>query len=260
MAVNYIVQPYIQSDGTVMHIYVADAEVDKPAQCAAGCKVFVKETDKWYTRTTGNAWAEDAGAGGAHPDLATHTGMGLSANHAHPYSGDSHNHDASYSGTAHNHDAAYSATGHGHVHNHDGTYSLDGHSHGGGGGEAFPPGSVFLSVVPTNPATLLGYGVWASIASGRMLVGFNGSDPDFDAPEKFGGAKTHTLTEAEMPSHTHVEQNNSATTGALAGWGARDTSTNTAVATGYSTQATGGGGAHNNVPPYFVVYIWKRTS
>lgn len=46
---------------------------------------------------------------------------------------------------------------------------------------------------------------------------------------------THPITD---PGHTHVEQNNSATTGALAGWAARDTSTNTPVATGYSTQSS----------------------
>ena len=93
-----------------------------------------------------------------------------------------------------------------------------------------------------------------------MLVGQTGSDPDFDTAEETGGEKTHTLTVAEIPAHSHVEQNNSATTGGLAGWPARDTSTNTPVATGYSTQETGGGGAHNNLPPYFVLYAWKRTA
>ena len=45
---------------------------------------------------------------------------------------------------------------------------------------------------------------------------------------------THPVTD---PGHAHVEQQNSATTGGLTGWGARDTSTNTAAATGYSTQS-----------------------
>ena len=45
---------------------------------------------------------------------------------------------------------------------------------------------------------------------------------------------THTVTVTD-PGHTHVENNNSATTGGLTGWGAQDTSTNTASATGYST-------------------------
>ena len=126
-------------------------------------------------------------------------------------------------------------------------------------GEAFPVGSVFIAVVATNPGTLLGYGTWSAFGAGRVLVGVDAGDPDFDTAEETGGAKTHTLTTAEMPSHTHVETNNSATTGGLAGWAARDTSTNTAVATGYSTEATGGDGAHNNVQPYIVCYFWKRT-
>ena len=45
------------------------------------------------------------------------------------------------------------------------------HSHAGGGGQAFPVGSVFISVVSTNPNTLLGYGTWSAIAAGKMLVG-----------------------------------------------------------------------------------------
>ena len=153
---------------------------------------------------------------------------------------------------------------------------------------AWPIGSVFIAVVSTNPATLLGFGTWSAFAAGRMLIGLDSGDADFDTAEETGGAKTHTLTVNVMPAHTHiqeahthtqnphshVENNNSATTGGLAGWGARDTSTNTSVATGYSTadatavnqnatatnQNTGGGAAHNNMPPYIAVYMWKRTA
>lgn len=156
-------------------------------------------------------------------------------------------------------------------------------------------------MVSTSPATLLGFGTWAAIAAGRMLVGFDNGDSDFNAAEKTGGAKTHTLTANEMPSHTHVQnahthaqdahthvQNahshvqgvNSATTGGLSGY-APDTSSNTRVNSGYSTsdttavnqnatavnqnttavnQNTGGGAAHNNLPPFFTVYAWKRTA
>lgn len=176
----------------------------------------------------------------------------------------------------------------------------------GGAGEAFPVGSVFIAFIADNPNTLLGYGTWSAFAAGRVLVGFDAGNPAFDVVEEVGGEQTHTLTSAEMPTHTHVqdshnhtqdahghnvtdpghvhvEQNNSATTGGLAGWAARDTSTNTAVATGYSTQSattgltvdtavatnqaavavnqnTGGGGPHNNLQPYIVVYMWKRTA
>jgi microcystin-dependent protein len=171
-----------------------------------------------------------------------------------------------------------------------------------GGSEAFPVGSVFIAVVSTSPSALLGYGTWAAFAAGRVLVGIDAGQTEFDVVEETGGAKTHTLTTAEMPAHGHVqdshnhtqdahthtqnahlhdEYRNSATTGGLDGWAAGDTSTNTATLTGYDTgsttatnqnatatnqaatatnQNTGGGGAHNNLQPYIVVYMWKRTA
>jgi hypothetical protein len=54
----------------------------------------------------------------------------------------------------------------------------------------FPVGSVFVSVVSTNPATLLGYGTWTEMGAGRVLVGLDAGDPDFDTVEEVGGSKT----------------------------------------------------------------------
>jgi microcystin-dependent protein len=79
---------------------------------------------------------------------------------------------------------------------------------GGSGGDisgAWPVGSVFIAVVSTSPATLLGFGTWAAFGAGRVLVGRDAGDPDFDTAEEIGGAKTHTLTNSEMPVHTHVQ-------------------------------------------------------
>lgn len=236
--------------------------------------------------------------GGAHPDLAAHETLGLAAG--------AHNHDGSYSVLGHNHGAhthpesevvnlATDLSGKadsGHTHDYSGTYAALGHSHPGGS-EAFPVGSLFLSVVSTNPATLLGYGTWSQVAQGRFLVGEDGGTYTPGAatggaathPHSFtqptaAGEAAHTHTYTQVPNHVHVQSVNSASTGGLSGYTA-DTSTNTSVASGYSTaNPTGGvatgtttaGASHthtmsggavadgSNVPPYFVIYAWQRTA
>ena len=131
----------------------------------------------------------------------------------------------------------------------------------------YPVGSIYMSVEPTNPGTLFG-GKWAAIAQGRCLVGVNTSDNDFKTPEKTGGEKTHKLTVAEMPSHSHILKHrfvmwdsgspyaiNSATDwkGELEYAEQRDTNW-------YETNDTGSSSSHNNLQPYFTCYIFKRTS
>lgn len=124
----------------------------------------------------------------------------------------------------------------------------------------YPVGSLFFSVLPTNPAEQIGLGTWVAFAAGRAIVGVDPGDTDFDAAEKTSGAKTVTLTTAQMPAHTHVQTQNTAATGPLVGYAARDTSTNTPAATGYSTESAGGGQAHPNVQPSIAIFIWKRTA
>lgn len=95
---------------------------------------------------------------------------------------------------------------------------ISSHTHAGGS-QAFPIGSVFIAVVSTDPATLLGYGTWSAIAAGRVLVGRDAADTDFDVAEETGGAKTqtpsahagtavtdhasHTHTYTQVPNHVH---------------------------------------------------------
>lgn len=59
-----------------------------------------------------------------------------------------------------------------------------------GGSEAWPVGAVFVSVVATDPASLIGYGTWQAIGAGRALIGVSAGDPDFGTAGTTGGAKT----------------------------------------------------------------------
>jgi len=119
----------------------------------------------------------------------------------------------------------------------------------------YPVGSVYMNASDaTNPGTLLGFGTWVTFGAGRVPVGIDSTDTDFDTAEETGGAKTHTLTVDELPAHTHSvpnsgSQNNSFDSGTTVG---NDT-------TGTSG-STGGDQAHNNLQPYIVVYMWKRTA
>ena len=150
-----------------------------------------------------------------------------------------------------------------------------------GGGPAFPVGSVFIAVVNTNPATLLGYGTWSAFAAGRMLVGLDAGQTEFDTVEETGGAKTVTLTAAQsgLPQHTHTQNAHthdflprSATTGAVSSivTGTLDTSSTisgsnqphiqAATAVNQDAGPSAAAEAHPNLPPYIVVYMWKRTA
>lgn len=85
-------------------------------------------------------------------------------------------------------------------------------SSGGGGGSpllAWPVGSIFMSTVSTNPSTLLGGGTWAAWGTGRVPVAVDTTQTEFNTVEKTGGEKTHILTAAEMPSHTHTDPSHS---------------------------------------------------
>jgi hypothetical protein len=129
---------------------------------------------------------------------------------------------------------------------------------------AYPIGSVYTAIVSTNPATLLGVGTWAAFGAGRVLVGLNAADADFDTVEETGGTKTHVLTTAEMPSHKHDVNTRSG--GGNDNQPQREliTSTNltsaTLSASTLDTTSVGSGDAHTIVQPYITVYFWKRTA
>lgn len=130
--------------------------------------------------------------------------------------------------------------------------------------DAYPVGSIYMSVNATSPASLFG-GTWEQIKDTFLLA----AGTNYTAGAT-GGEATHTLTETEMPVHNgHV--NNDVTGGNYKGY--LSTSVMTSYGSsgrGWSTQAgneiipagnnRGGNGAHNNMPPYLAVYVWKRTA
>ena len=110
----------------------------------------------------------------------------------------------------------------------------------------------------SNPSALTGWsGTWVRIGLGKMLIGLDPTDGDFNAIGETGGAKTHILTEAEMPIHDHnYDKASPSSPGSLMwvddNWDFKYTAT--------ATSPAGGDQSHNNMPPYEVVYIWRRTA
>lgn len=158
----------------------------------------------------------------------------------------------------------------------------------------YPVGSIYMSVNSISPETLFG-GVWERIMDKFLL----GAGSTFLAGS-IGGEASHTLTISEMPSHTHTQNEHtheaiSTSEGEhihhiynsglgegydLGFWPVKelDTSTNKGWSNSKTSSAglhnhtivvesatatnkkTGGGVAHNNMPPYLAVYMWKRSA
>lgn len=163
--------------------------------------------------------------------------------------------------------------------------------------KVYPVGSVYISAGNVNPNTIFAGTTWEPFGIGRTLVGCDTNDTDFAGVGKTGGEKTHTLTAEEMPSHNHdvtvetkelkgsvwnfVGQNanygpGNSTSGVFSkgGDGTCFYPSSTGKATGVndgfimdathkhtaSASNTGSGTAHNNMPPYITVCMWKRTA
>lgn len=119
----------------------------------------------------------------------------------------------------------------------------------------YPIGTIYESVKPDNPATFMG-GTWSRFGNGRVLVGVDENDADFNTVNKTGGEKTHTLTIPEMPSHTHditVEQK-------VRAGGTGYTLLDVGTATNLTSSSAGGNQPHNNLQPYVTIYRWQRTA
>ena len=134
---------------------------------------------------------------------------------------------------------------------------------------AYPVGAIFTTttVYADSAAVVAAIGgtTWAAFGAGKVLVGLDSGDSDFDTVSETGGAKTdaHTLTASETPAHTHTITTASGST-FMAGpgnpaYGGTNVLTGTTTGT---TSSIGSGAAHTHdiVQPYIVVYFWKRTA
>lgn len=123
--------------------------------------------------------------------------------------------------------------------------------------DIFPVGAIYISLKETNPSAFFA-GTWEQI-KGKFLVGVDSSDTDFKTSGKTGGEKTHKLKVSELPNfnltfpagtNATVDPNYNCAASSFAGGTPKD----------LSTSSIGGNEAHNNLPPYIAVYMFKRVS
>jgi len=123
----------------------------------------------------------------------------------------------------------------------------------------YPVGEIVVTMRSGSPDTWggawTGFGTWEQTAKGRTLVGLDSTDADFNVLGKQGGAKKHLLTIDEMPRHNHT------TTAGRANSGGSDVPVQDGESSAPAEiEYTGGDVPHNNLQPYLVVNIWKRTA
>lgn len=143
-------------------------------------------------------------------------------------------------------------------------------------GKIYPVGAIYISTVSTSPASLFG-GTWEQIKD-RFL--YSVGDTAFAGQQ--GGEISHTLTVNEMPVHYHPLGHTGDHSAYSVTWGNMYASVEIPSATAvthtpgqaltggnslgvfqdsdHMTANSGGGLAHNNMPPYLSVYMWKRVS
>ena len=115
---------------------------------------------------------------------------------------------------------------------------------------AYPVGSIYIAYNHTNPGTLFG-GTWE-----RLSNAFLWAVDSSGTIGQTGGEKTVTLTAKQIPSHNHGgTYTNAGSATKTHAWLASGGS-----AMAYDTVNTGGGEAHNNMPPFIQVSMWRRTA
>lgn len=114
----------------------------------------------------------------------------------------------------------------------------------------YPVGSIVIRYDHNDPGTLFG-GTWTRITNAFLWA--------CDASGTIGqtgGEQEHTLTTAELPKHTHGSVYSQHADGTKSqAW-----FSTTGDKLAYGTVEAGGGQAHNNMPPYIQVSVWRRTA
>lgn len=143
----------------------------------------------------------------------------------------------------------------------------------------YPVGSIYMSTNATNPTDLFG-GTWVAWGAGRVPVGFNGGDGNFNSSEKTGGSKTiniqhnHGLSNARAavgradsslstmsytsggnPHNVYFDREFSYY-GGISGGSKHATDTSLI----YGNTNNGGSTAASVLQPYITCYMWKRTA
>ena len=128
----------------------------------------------------------------------------------------------------------------------------------------YPVGSIYMSVNPTNPSELFPRTAWAEWGKGRVPVGVDTSQAEFNKVGKTGGSKSVTLTTDQMPRHTHnvpKPEWYGVTSEPDTGFGLLRTKNPTKDGSdGFVSASAGGGNAHSNLQPYITCYMWVRTA
>lgn len=130
--------------------------------------------------------------------------------------------------------------------------------------QIYPVGSIYMSVSSTNPGTIFG-GTWVAWGAGRVPVGVDTTQTEFDTVEETGGSMNHAHTagglQADVANNSGKvvmrRQNTLAFTATsyITGVGEGD---QTNVAEG--TNVSGNTAEQSTLQPYITCYMWKRTA
>lgn len=126
----------------------------------------------------------------------------------------------------------------------------------------YPIGRVVIFYDNADHSSYLGF-TWERCLTGKVPVGIDTNDTDFNTIGKTGGEKKHTLTVNEMPSHGHnLQFHDGAGSSVDSGKGVPYLGNGNRYTGGdpRGIQPTGGSQAHNIMQPYEVVSFWRRVS